>query len=65
MRAFSSVNLSRFLYATREISLDEVVETMYVTGKDMNEKYKETSHGGLAVIYMKVINVCYVKVSMF
>ena len=51
MRAFSSVNLSRFLYATRKISLDEVIETMYVTGKDMNEKYKETSHGGLAVIY--------------
>ncbi len=51
MRAISSVNLSRFLYETRKISFDEVVETMYQTGRDMNEKYRETSHGGLAEIY--------------
>ena len=51
MRAISAVNLSRFLYATRKISFDEVVATMYRTGKDMNEKYRETSHGGLAQIY--------------
>ena len=51
MRAISSVNLSRFLYSTRKISFDEVVVTMYQTGKDMNEKYRETSHGGLAQIY--------------
>ncbi len=51
MRAISSVNLSRFLYSTRKISFDDVVETMYRTGKDMNEKYRETSHGGLAQIY--------------
>ena len=51
MRAISSVNLSRFLYATRKISFDEVVARMYRTGKDMDEKYRETSHGGLAQIY--------------
>ena len=51
MRAISSVNLSRFLYTTRKISFDEVIATMYQTGKDMNEKYRETSHGGLAQIY--------------
>ena len=51
MRAISSVNLSRFLYSTRKISFDEVVATMYRTGKDMDEKYRETSHGGLAQIY--------------
>lgn len=51
MRAISAVNLSRFLYSTRKISFDEVVETMYRTGKDLNEKYRETSHGGLASIY--------------
>ena len=51
MRAISSVNLSRFLYETRKISFDEVISTMYQTGKDMNEKYRETSHGGLASIY--------------
>ena len=51
MRAISAVNLSRFLYRTRKISFDEVVETMYRTGRDMNERYRETSHGGLAQIY--------------
>ncbi len=51
MRAISSVNLSRFLYATRKISFDEVVATMYRTGKDMDEKYRETAHGGLAKLY--------------
>jgi len=51
MRAISAVNLSRFLYTTRKISFDEVVATMYRTGKDMDEKYRETSHGGLAAIY--------------
>ena len=51
MRAISSVNLSRFLFSTRKISFDEVVEPMYRTGLDMNEQYRETSHGGLAQIY--------------
>ena len=51
MRAISSVNLSRFLYETRKISFDEVVATMYRTGRDMDVKYRETSHGGLAEIY--------------
>ncbi len=51
MRALNSVNLSRFLYATRKISFDEIITTMYRTGLDMSEKYRETSHGGLAQIY--------------
>ena len=51
MRALTSVNLSRFLYTTRKISFDEVVDTMYRTGLDLNEKYRETAHGGLAQIY--------------
>ncbi len=31
------------------VSLDTVIATMYETGKDMNNKYRETSCGGLAV----------------
>ena len=31
------------------VSLDKVIQTMKETGKDMSEKYKETSKGGLAV----------------
>ena len=55
MRSLSAVNLSRFLYTTRKISFDEVVATMYRTGLDMNEKYRETSHGGLAEIYREFL----------
>ena len=31
------------------VSLDSCIRTMYQTGVDMHEKYKETSRGGLAV----------------
>ncbi len=31
------------------VSLDQCIETMRQTGRDMSEKYKETSQGGLAV----------------
>ena len=51
MRAISAVNLSRFLSQTRKISFDDVVATMYRTGKDMDDRYRETSHGGLAEMY--------------
>ena len=51
MRVVNAVNISRFLSTTRTISLDEVIATMYETGIDMNEKYRETAHGGLAQIH--------------
>lgn len=31
------------------VSLDAVIQTMRETGADMNDKYKETRRGGLAV----------------
>lgn len=31
------------------VSLDKVIKTMWDTGRDMQDKYKETSRGGLAV----------------
>ena len=31
------------------VTLDEVIQTMWDTARDMNSKYKETSQGGLAV----------------
>jgi L-serine dehydratase len=34
--------------ASARVSLDEVIQTMWETAKDMNTKYKETSEGGLA-----------------
>jgi L-serine dehydratase len=34
---------------THRVSLDQVIETMRLTGLDMSAKYKETSTGGLAI----------------
>ena len=51
MRAINAVRISNFLTATRKISFDMVVETMYETGRDLNHIYRETSEGGLAKLY--------------
>ena len=54
LRAINAGDMSRFLSETRKISFDAIVETMYRTGRDLNEKYRETAHGGLAAIYGKI-----------
>lgn len=51
MRAINAVNLANFLTDTRKISLDLIIHTMYETGKDLSNKYRETSTGGLAKLY--------------
>lgn len=50
MRAINAVNLSSFLWNTRKISLDRVIQTMKETGLDLSSRYKETSEAGLAKI---------------
>lgn len=50
--AVKAVNAARMSLMRRSkpvVSLDEVIKAMYETGKDMNEKYRETSTGGLAM----------------
>lgn len=51
MRAINALSLANFLYASRKVSFDVVVETMYQTGKDLSHLYRETSEGGLAKLY--------------
>ena len=51
MRAINAVRISNFLTATRKISFDMVVDTMYETGRDLNHIYRETAEGGLAKLY--------------
>ena len=51
MRAINSLSLANFLYGSRKVSFDVVVETMYQTGKDLSHLYRETSEGGLAKLY--------------
>ena len=52
MGAIKAINASRLSLngsGEHKVSLDEVIETMWETGKNMSEIYKETSKGGLAV----------------
>lgn len=52
MGAVKSINAARLALKSNKknkVSLDQVIKTMYDTGKDMQSNYKETSKGGLAV----------------
>ncbi len=51
MRAINALSLANFLYGSRKVSFDMVVETMYQTGRDLKRTYRETSEGGLAKLY--------------
>ena len=53
MRAINSANIAYFLTGTRNISYDMVLKSMYYTGLDMNQRYRETAEGGLARIYTR------------
>ncbi|MDZ4350841.1 MAG: L-serine ammonia-lyase [Xanthomonadaceae bacterium] len=52
MGAVKAINASRMALrgdGKHRVSLDKVIRTMRDTGRDMRDKYKETSRGGLAV----------------
>jgi L-serine dehydratase len=52
MGAVKAINAARMAMrgdGKHKVSLDKVIRTMRETGRDMQEKYKETSRGGLAV----------------
>ena len=52
MGAVKAINAARLAMRGKEkkiVSLDNVIKTMYDTGRDMSNRYKETSLGGLAV----------------
>ena len=52
LAATKAVNAARMAMmgdGTQKVSLDEVIKTMWDTGQDMLDKYKETARGGLAV----------------
>ena len=53
MRALNAANIAYFLTGTRNISYDMVLKSMYYTGLDMNQKYRETSEGGLAKAFSR------------
>jgi L-serine dehydratase len=52
MGAVKAINAQRMAVRSdgkHHVSLDKVIKTMRDTGRDMQDKYKETSRGGLAV----------------
>ena len=52
MASIKAINAARMALrgdGKHHVSLDKVIRTMRDTGKDMKDKYKETSRGGLAV----------------
>lgn len=49
VKAVTAASLAKKGDGTHFVPLDAAIETMRQTGRDMNEKYKETSLGGLAV----------------
>ncbi len=49
MKAINATQLALRGDGSHFISLDKVIRTMRETGRDMQDKYKETSKGGLAV----------------
>jgi L-serine dehydratase len=49
VKAINATRLALHGDGTHRVSLDQAVETMRQTGRDMKRKYKETSTGGLAV----------------
>ncbi|WP_374247810.1 L-serine ammonia-lyase [Thermomonas sp.] len=52
MGSVKAINASRMALrgdGQHKVSLDKVIKTMRDTGRDMQDKYKETSRGGLAV----------------
>ena len=57
MAAVKAINASRLAMrgdGEHFVSLDKVIQTMRETGRDMQDKYKETSRGGLATNVIEV-----------
>ncbi len=53
MGAVKAINACRLAMdegGEHKVSLDQVIKTMYETGRDMQSRYKETSLGGLATL---------------
>jgi L-serine dehydratase len=49
VKAVNACRISMNETGTHKISLDQIIETMYRTGLDMQSRYKETSQAGLAL----------------
>ncbi|HEY6350230.1 MAG TPA: L-serine ammonia-lyase [Candidatus Angelobacter sp.] len=53
VKAINSARMAMRGDGSHQVSLDQVIETMYQTGLDMQSRYKETSQAGLAIHVVK------------
>jgi len=54
IKAISAARMALRGSGEHYVSLDQVIRTMHDTGRDMQDKYKETARGGLAVNVLEV-----------
>jgi L-serine dehydratase len=54
IKAISAARMALRGSGEHYVSLDQVIKTMRDTGRDMQDKYKETSRGGLAINVLEV-----------
>ncbi|MBT4518474.1 MAG: L-serine ammonia-lyase, partial [Halieaceae bacterium] len=54
IKAISAARMALRGNGEHYVSLDQVIKTMRDTGRDMQDKYKETARGGLAVNVLEV-----------
>ena len=52
-RAIDAARMAHILVGTRNISFDMVVRTMYETGINLSQAFRETAEGGLAKYYSR------------
>ncbi len=53
VKAINAARISIGGQGEHKVSLDQVIRTMFETGRDMQSKYKETSQAGLAVNFVE------------
>lgn len=49
LKAVTASRMALMALVQPRVSLDEIIKEMYVTGKDLQTKYRETAQGGLAI----------------
>ena len=57
VKAFNVANYVMSIEPDHIISFDDVIKTMAETGKDLRAGYRETSTGGLAKYYEKLLKM--------
>ena len=61
VKSINAARLSMLSKGTQKVTLDQVIKTMMDTGKDMQDIYKETAKGGLAVNVVESVSYTHLR----